>query len=174
MERTRIVVVMILAAIATCLAVAAVRGRRRQWISAAAIASVAPAMCLVGRSGVGWPLPFFVSVLAVVSILTVCLGAAAARGPHTLWIVAGVITLLSIVASYTVRPFRLEIYSYYCGPLCGEGFYLNPAGIAGATLVGAATLSIRAQRVRRGVLLLLAGAAMCVVLVFFGFGRWIS
>jgi hypothetical protein len=31
-------------------------------------------------------------------MLTACLGAAAARGIRTLWIVAGVITLLSIIA----------------------------------------------------------------------------
>jgi hypothetical protein len=171
---TLIIFVTILGVMAASLAVPTVRGRSRQWIAVAAIAGLSLAACLTARGVMTWPWAFPVFLVALVSILTACLGAAVARGLRALWIVACVITLLSIIAGCTVGPFGLQVYSYNCGPLCGQGLFLKPSGIAGAPLVGAAILSIRSRRVGRRVLLLLAGAAMCLLLVFFGFGMWIS
>jgi len=112
-----------------------------------------------------------VKVAAIGAVVTASLIWASMHGLRRLWAVALSSAALASLASIVVPD--IELYSYYCGRLCGEGWDLSPFGIAVSVIVTGVVLSPVGIRKRR-LIRVIVGWIVSIVFLVAGLSYWIS
>lgn len=113
----------------------------------------------------------FLKLVAIGALVSLGLVWASAQGLRRLWIIGLSTAVIACLASIAVPS--VELYSYYCGPLCGEGWELSPFGIASSSIATAAVVSPAAIRKRRLVCVAIGWIISTVFLVP-GLSYWIA
>jgi hypothetical protein len=93
------------------------------------------------------------------------------RGPLSLWIVAGVLSVTMAIIGFKLD--YVPLISTYCGPECGAGVGVEPFAVSIATILAAIIFSISPLRKHRQFQIAIAFVLMVVVFSF-GLPVWVS
>jgi hypothetical protein len=113
----------------------------------------------------------FLELAAIGAVIASCLVWASRSGFRRLWLIVLSATVVACSVALIVEP--IELYSYYCGRLCGFGVELSPFGIAISLVATGAAISPAAVRKRRKLQTVLSWVTATLSLIP-GLSSWIA